>query len=64
MYLKNDYDNISTNMMYCFSQCLVGGCLLEAGFLALRAADVNNKKHIKQHFLSFRNENETIPRSD
>lgn len=24
-------------------------------------ADVNNKKHIKQHFLSFRNENETIP---
>lgn len=39
----------------------------EAGLRSCPPADVNNKKHIKQHFLSFRNdndnenENETIP---
>lgn len=31
---------------------------------APRTADVNNKEHIKQHFLSFRKENETISHSD
>jgi len=39
-------------------------CLLGAVFPAPRAADVNNKKHIKQHFLSFRNKNETIPHTE